>query len=180
MRSTVRKLLRSYLLDGVLLIALGAAMLIWPESSLKALCVILGALAAVMGALRLAAYFVSKDGDRSAADLLSGVLQLILGVALIAASDFFITVFQYVVAICLAYGAILLFRQVLALRAAGGPTLILALVFAVLTAILAVVIFLNPAAFAAFMTQLEGVSLIVEGVGMILVLRQFQRDVRGL
>ena len=35
MASTLKKVFRSYVVDGLLLVALGVAMLLWPDGSLK-------------------------------------------------------------------------------------------------------------------------------------------------
>lgn len=52
-------------------------------------------------------------------------MQLALGIALMVKSGFFITVFQYVTAVILAYGAILMFVQAFQLRKIKGAMFVL-------------------------------------------------------
>ena len=172
----MKKLLKSYLFDGLLLIALGIVMLVWPNTALKTVCIVAGAIVAVMGVIKIVAFFTNKSGERSAMDIVRGVVLLAVGIALMVASGFFIGVFQYVVGVILAYGAILMFVQAFMLRKEKGALMILSLVFAIITTVLAVVIFMNPTGFAAFMMQLEGISLIVEGLAMIIVLRKSLKE----
>ena len=174
MEKTGKKWFRSTLVDGLLLMALGVAMLIWPEGSLKTLCVAAGAAVAVMGLVKVIVFLAGREGERDAGALFTGLVQLALGVALIVRPDFFITVSQYVTGVLLVYGAILMYCRAVSLRKKKGPTFVLSLLFAVLTTVLAAVIFLNPSAFAGIRTQIHGVSLIVEGAAMILVLRRIE------
>ena len=169
-----RQAAKNYLTDGIILILLGIAMLIWPQTSLKVLCVLIGAVLVCMGALRTASFFSNRGNDRKAEDLISGAIMLVLGLAFIFRSTFFIGAFQFVTGILLLYGAFLMLTQAWMLRGQKGKLFTLSMVFGIATAVLAVIILLNPVAFASFITQLHGISLIVEGLSMVLVLRDIK------
>lgn len=62
MASKASKLFRSYFFDGLLLIALGIVMLVWPEGSLKTLCVIIGAIVAAMGLIKESRFSQTRTG----------------------------------------------------------------------------------------------------------------------
>ena len=172
-------LLKSYVFDGFLLIALGLVMLIWPENSLMTICIVAGIIIGVMGFVRCIAFFVDKKKDQSPTDLLMGVILLAAGVALIVKSDFFISVFQYITGVILIYGAILMFAHAYTLRREKGPLFLFSLIFAIVTTALAVVILINPLSFASFITRLHGVALIIEGLSMIGVLRKIGVEAKG-
>ncbi len=176
MASAHKSPFKSYFLDGVLLVLLGLAMLLWPGESLRVLCTGIGIALAALGLIKLIVFLAGRGGERSAGDLLVGLIQIALGAALILRADFFIGIFQIVTGVLLLYGSILMFVQAFLLRRTRGVLFVLALVFACVTAVLAVVILLNPVQFAAFITQLHGVSLIVEGAGMILVMRRVKKN----
>ncbi|MBR3383238.1 MAG: DUF308 domain-containing protein [Clostridia bacterium] len=172
MDQKVKNVLRSYVFDGVLMLALGIVLLIWPKTALNTIFYVIGAAVALMGLIKVI-FFFAQSADRAAMDLVMGVAQIGLGVALIVKVDFFIEFFNVILAILLAYGALLLFAQAVILR--RGAFFALALIFAVITMALAVIIFLDPAGFASFMTQLRGIALIVEGLAMLIVLAKVKK-----
>lgn len=169
-----KSFIRSYLFEGIILAALGIAMLVWPEWSLKVLCVVLGGVIATMGFIRFALFLINQYYKNKALDLVIGIVQMAFGLALIAASDFFISLFFIITGIVLIYGAFLMFLRAFQLRSVGGAMLIMSIVFAVLTLGLAVLIFINPIQFAEIITRIQGAALVIEGIGMIIVLKDMQ------
>ncbi|MBR2789417.1 MAG: DUF308 domain-containing protein [Eggerthellaceae bacterium] len=180
MASTLKKVFRSYVVDGLLLVALGVAILIWPDTSLKVLCIAIGVALCVMAAVKGAMFALGSEAGRRVLDLLIAIVDLALGIALIVQSDFFISLFQIVVGVILLYGSVLLFIQAIQLREIRGFFFVAAIVFGVLTAALGVVILMNPAAFASFIMQLQGVAIIFLGVGLIVVMQRIKADVEAI
>lgn len=177
MKEKITELFKSYIFDGILLMVLGLLLIVWPGGALNVLCILMGAAVAIMGILKMISFFRRSNSERLPSDLLIGVIMLVLGIALIVKADFFIEFFNVVLAIMLIYGAILMFAQAIMLKDEKGLMFILSLVFSVITLILAVIIFINPVGFASFMTQLRGISLMVEGLAMILVMRSMKSSV---
>lgn len=176
MEQKIKDYLKSYIFDGVLLILLGAAMLIWPDGALKTLFIIIGAAVGIMGLVKIIMFFANSAG-RQPSDLVLAFAELAIGIAFIVKSDFFIEFFNIVLAIMLAYGAILMLAQAIITREHKGVFFVLSLVFAAITFVLAVIIFIDPAAFASFMVQLRGIALIIEGLAMIIVLHRVSKDI---
>ena len=168
----MKELLKSYFFDGLFLIALGIIMLLWPEGSMMTLCIIIGAALMIMGLLKVIGNFSAGDASPRTSGLTLGLVQAGIGAALMVAPEFFIAVFQFIAAVLLIYGAVLMFIQAYRLRKERDVMFTLSLIFASLTTLLAIIIFINPRSFALFMTQLYGISLIVEGLAMIIVLRR--------
>ncbi|MBQ3878928.1 MAG: DUF308 domain-containing protein [Oscillospiraceae bacterium] len=177
--SALKKVFRSYVFDALILIALGVVILVWPDESLRALCICIGVVLGLVGLFKIIAFAADKSSERSPLDVLFGLFQIVLGAAFIIKSDFFIGAFQIITGVILLYGSILMFIQAIRLRAIRGPMFVLSLIFAVLTLLLAVVILVNPIEFAAFMTQLHGISLIIEGAAMLIVLHRVKTDVKA-
>lgn len=167
-KSSIR---RSYFIDGLLLIALGLFMLIYPGDSLKIVCTVIGAVIAVMGVIKVITFF-TNGADKPWIDLGVAIVQVAVGVLLITRSNTFISAFNIIVGIVLLYGAITMLVGAIRIAKATGITFVLSIVFAVITGILAVIILANPAGFASFIEQLRGIALIIEGVEMLLVLRK--------
>lgn len=171
-----RNFLRSYIFDGIILALLGIAMLVWPDNALKVLCVVVGGLVAVMGFIKFAFFLANNKAVRKTSDLIIGIIQIALGIALIIASDFFISLFFVVAGIILVYGALLMFIRAFQLLKVKGWLFALSLIFAVVTLAFAVIIFINPIQFAEFVTRIQGAALIIEGIGMIIVLKNVKVD----
>ena len=165
---------RNYIFDGILLVLLGLAMLIWPDKALKVLCYFTGGLIAVMGLIRLAIFMFNEKNNRKVFDLAVGIFQLALGFSLILAVDFFVSLFFVVTGLILAYGAFLMFYRAFQLRKDGGSMFVLSLVFAIITLIFTVIVIINPPAFADFATHIQGAALIIEGLGMTIVLKNYK------
>lgn len=170
----LKKIIKSYLFDGLILVALGVTMLIWPSGSLKILCIVIGGLLGIVGLVMALSYIINKRDDAHSFSLLSGIVQIALGISMIVKPDFYINVFQILTAIIMLYGCILMFIHAYKLKSEKGAIYILSIVFAFLTLLLAIIMLINPSAFASFIVQLQGVSLIIEGLSMIIVLHDMR------
>lgn len=167
----VSSIIKNYLIDAVLLIAIGLVMLLWPQEALKTVFTQIGIAFIVMGAVKGIAFFASKDKEsRSILDLLVGIVQIAIGVLFIEKSDFLVEFFPTVAAIILAYGAIIMIVRSLKLRNDNKNAFILSLVLGIVTLVLAAVIFVHPVGLVNVMTQATGVSMIIEGISLLIVL----------
>ena len=165
------KVMRSFVFDGLLLIALGIVILIWPNKSLNVLCDIIGAGVIAMGFIRCIICLINKYDFHKLAHLLLGIVQIVIGVMLITKSNLFIKGFSVVTGIILAYGALAMLVSAFHLRKLSGTMFFSALAFALIVLILAIVIIINPVSFAGFITRLQGISVIAEGICMMIVFR---------
>ncbi len=165
-----RNFFLSFIFDGIILIALGIAILVWPESLLKILCIIAGAVIAVMGLIKLIIFIVNKDDKRKVLNLIVGIIQIAFGIVMIIESEFLAGLFFIIAGIILMYGSLLMFIRAFQFRKEKGALFVLSIIFAILTLALAIIIFINPQQFAGFIARLQGASLIIEGLGMIIVL----------
>ena len=106
--------------------------------------------------------------------MILALVQLAAGIILILQADFFVEIFFVVTGLLLAYGAILMFVRLIQLRRVKGPMFYFSLVFGIINLIFAVLILINPEQFASFSTRLQGAALVIEGIGMIIVLRNLK------
>jgi len=166
----LKKILTSYIFDGIVLILIGIAVIIWSELALDILFRVIGAVFAVLGIVKLIMFFVNKNNDRKATDLLTALLQIVLGAALLIKPDFFVKYLFIIIGVIMVYGSILMLIRAVKLRREKGAMFVLSLVFGILTLVLGAVIIWNPAAFANFIMILYGISLIIEGLAMLIVL----------
>ena len=172
--------LKSYLFDGILLILLGLVLLIFPDTSLSTFCMVAGVVLAIMGLVKIIFFAANLGGVRRGVDIPIGLAQIALGVALIVKPGFFISLFQIVVGVILVYGSLLMVTRAFRLREVRGPLFTLSIVFGVLTLVLGVVILVNPAQTAAFIVQLMGAALVVEGLSLVIVMHSAKKNVKAV
>jgi uncharacterized membrane protein HdeD (DUF308 family) len=176
MSQKTKKLFSSYIFDGFLLVALGVVMLIW-TGTYDMLCYIIGGIAALLGVLKVVSYIVNKSGERKALNLLLGVILFAFGLALIIRPSFFETMFQVITGVILVYGAIIMFIHAIKLRKEKGAMFVMSLVFACLTTIFAVLVFIDPFdPESKARVVVHAVALIIEGLAMIAVLHNIKPD----
>ena len=167
----VSSALKNYIIDAILLIILGLVMVIWPEAALKTLFTWMGICFLVMGAVKAAVFFLKKDKEeRSVPRLIVGIIQIIIGIFFIVKSDFLIAFFPTVEAIILAYGAIVMLIRAVKLRNENKNVFTLSLVLGIVALVLAIIVFFHPVLIADIMVQAAGVSMIIEGVSLLIVL----------
>ena len=172
MADKVKKMLKSYWFDGLLLILLGIWLLLWPNAAPKIICIVTGIVLAVLGVIKTAGFFSNKDKERKNTDLLIGLIELCFGIAILVRIDFFIDFFQIITAILMIYGCILMLVQGYDMREEKNARFKASIVFAVVTLVLAVMMLINPAALVKVISQITGVALIVVGLAIIFVLRK--------
>lgn len=165
---------KNFLFDGIIFALLGIAMLVWPNDALKVLCIVCGGCLVLMGVIRLIIFFTTEREIRKISDIVISVLQLAAGAVLIFAADFFVSVFFVVCGLILAYGAFLLFFRAIQLRRIKGVMYYLALVFGFVSLAFAVIVILNLSQFAEAATRIQGAALTLNGIGMIIVLRNMR------
>ena len=174
MPNGLKVLFKNYVLDGVLLTLLGVVLLIWPDDALKTICIIIGVSIGVLGLLRSISYYSEAKEERNIKDLITAILLFAICISFIVFSEHIVVAFQYLIGVVLLYGAILFFIRAYSVRSQSALIMKLSLIFAVITTIFAIIIFINPEAFASFIMQIYGISLIVEGIAMLISLHKFK------
>ena len=162
-------ILRNYIVDAVALIVLGLVLAIWPEYTLETIFKWIGIGLIALGAIKAIGFFARKV-NRSVIGLLVGLVQIAVGIFFVVRPDFLVAFFPTVAAILLGYGAILMIVRALNLRDASREMFTLPLVLGIICLIFAVVIFVHPVLLANVMVQAAGVSMIVEGVSLLIAL----------
>ena len=165
----MKTLFRNYLADAVLLILIGLFLFIRPYGTLAFVCRLMGIVLLVMGAVKGAAYY-RYEADRSLTSFLIGVLQCLVGIALIIRPAYFISLFPLVAGLVIAYGAVVSIAKLVELRKYGLELYPPEMMMAVVTLILAVIVILHPAMISVSITQIIGVGMILEGLTLVLTL----------
>ena len=161
--------LKNYIVDALALIALGLVLLIWPKGALETIFKWIGTGLIVLGAIKAVSFFVKKE-NRSGFGLLVGLVQIAVGIFFVARPGFLVAFFPTVAAILLGYGAIVMIVRALKLKDGNKNAFTLSLVLGIVCLVLAAVIFVHPVLLANVMVQAAGVSMIIEGVSLLIAL----------
>ncbi|MBO4453313.1 MAG: DUF308 domain-containing protein [Clostridia bacterium] len=173
-KEKVKNFFRSYIIDGLILVVLGVLMLLW-ENTLQYVCIAIGVVLSVnvlITLIKIGIGFMKNNEDRVAGDILTAVFELAVGIALLVKGELFVQSFYLIVGALLAFGAVLMLIHAFITRKERNQLFIITLIFAVITAALAVIVFINPtdAWNVEVVKKIQGVSLIVEGLAMLVVL----------
>ena len=169
MSDKIKDILSSHYFEGVLLIAFGAIMLLFPSSAFTVISIIGGLILCILGAL-LSFDFVFRHSDQHPLLLFAGLLCLAIGLELIIHTDQFSEPMHVVLSITLIYSAILLFMQAYALRRSRDRLFLITIGFAVAAIIFAILMLINDENSRAFL-RIKGISMIIEGVASLFVIK---------
>ena len=173
MRSLLKIAKTGYLLLSALLILAGVGLAFFSDTFYPILAVLLGILFLVFGAVKLAGFF-SKDPYQLVfeSDLVFGILYLALGLLLLLRPAHTMAFFGIVFGLTRV-------RIALDARPFGIRAWWLILVSAIATAILGVVLLFHPGEGTQVLTQLLGISLMVDGVMNISTILAAVRVIRA-
>lgn len=166
MRSTVPMRIAKigYMAISGLLCAMGVLLIVFPELSVRTICVAFGIMMLVFGSIKLVGYF-SKDLFRLAFenDLASGILMLALGGSLLLHTDNTLTFFCTVLGILVLTDSLFKIQIAMEARPFGIKKWWLVFVIAIVTGVFGFVLVFRPIESLKIMTELLGISLIWEG-----------------
>ena len=169
MLERIKDAFRNHWLEGILLLLAGLFMLLWPQASLKILCVVLGIILIVIGVINLLSLFSQKYAEKKESTLALSIGAIVLGILIIVLSRFFVSVFLIIAGLILLFGCIMLFRRAYQLRDIKGKDFAISLILGIIILILGIVMIINPVGTASFVIQLIGVALILFGLGTMFI-----------
>ena len=155
----------SYIIISTLLCVFGVVMMAVPELSVTVVGTVLGIAMIVFGIVKLAGFF-SKDPYQLVfeSDLVFGILYLIFGLLLLLRTERMMALFGLFFGLMLLADGLTRVRIALDARPFGIRAWWLILISAISTAILGLVLLFHPGEGTRVLTQLLGVTLIVDGI----------------
>lgn len=163
----MQTIIKNKLLSSLILLALGVLLIIAPLTALTTYVRIIGAVLLCGAAVRLVAHFATKKEDRAPISLLIGVVAAVFALILLIFAGKVVNVLHIIFGILLILNSLL--DLVIGVRLPAGK--IAAVILALLGVLLGIVIVINPAAFASFITRIIGGVLIYDAiVGLVTAL----------
>jgi uncharacterized membrane protein HdeD (DUF308 family) len=145
-------------------IALGAVLLIWPETVLNAVCYVVGGLVMLSGVVQVVRFFAARERLLFAPMTLTlGLVCLGLGLFLILRSDIVQTVLPIVFGLFVIFDSVVRIQSALELKKCEYGNWWTGLLLALLSVVLGLVMIFNPFASIQTLVMAVGVILIIEG-----------------
>ena len=165
MRSLLKVAKTGYLVISALLILAGVGLAFFSDTFYPILGVLLGVLFLVFGIVKLTGFF-SKDPYQLVfeSDLVFGILYLIFGLLLLLRTERMMALFGLFFGLMLLADGLTRVRIALDARPFGIRAWWLILISAIATAILGLVLLFHPGEGTRVLTQLLGITLIVDGI----------------
>lgn len=173
MSNFFKKISWQTLIPSVVFVLLGLVLAIWPQSSVKAVCILSALFMAAVGLVCLYCYFHNRE------DMFSGRINLICSILMIAIalwigtrSNYFLSLIPILASVTVMIHGLVNLRQALLLHQARENKWWLTLIIAFLAIILGFVMFLNPFETHASTMAFIGIVLIAVGISDVFVLTQ--------
>ncbi len=155
---------------SALVVAMGLCLMIWPDVSVKVICLTLGIVAVLCGVIKLAGYF-SNDLYRLAFqfDLALGVLTIVLGALLLAYPQGIIGVLPVLAGVFVLIESVLRLQTSIDARHFGMRRWWLILAVSAGGAALGILMLLHPFESGRVLVRMMGLTLAVDGAESLLM-----------
>lgn len=165
MKKFAKDVLTDFALMSVLFILLGVLFLVFPETSGKMVCYILAGVLCILGVVRIVSYFLAEVASESyRPDFTVGIVLLGFGIFIFAKPQVILSILPIAVGISVLLDSLLKLQSAIDMLRMKSSGWWIMLVLTVITAVLGVIMLVDPFATAAVFLQFIGISLIVTGL----------------
>ena len=142
---------------------MGIVLIAFPKGSIQVICAVLGAVLLVSGIANLVSYLSNRTVSLFQFGLLTGIVFVGIGLWLLINPAFFLSFFQIVLGIVILVHGIADVQEAFTLKKFEYENWWVALVIGIVTAMLGLLIIVNPFGTTLVMTVLFGVALVLDG-----------------
>lgn len=161
MKSIIQDMKQNYFVNAVIMVILGLVLVIWPDILGVMLCYLLGGALIVMGVIQLISFLQGERlGFYSKFSMLMGIVLVLLGIWICTQPHVVLSIIPVVVGIIVLIHGLMDIQYTLDIRRTGNTKWWIALIAAILTLIVGLLLVFNP--FTAY-----EISMILLGVAML-------------
>lgn len=176
MKDFMQELKLNFILTALFCIVCGVVLFVWPDVSARIVCMVLGAILVLMGAVYLVSFFSSPAGSfMKQIYLLLTICFVAIGVWILLKPEFVIRLIPVIVGIIIILHGIYDLQQAVYLCRAKYSFWWLALLFAVLTVAFGGVLIWNPFEAMNIAVKFIGVFLVFDGVSDLWIFSRARR-----
>lgn len=180
MKSIIQDMKQNYFVNAVIMVVIGLVLIIWPQILGVVLCYLLGGALIVMGIIQLVGFLRGERiGFYYKFSLLMGIVLILLGIWICTQPHIVLSIIPVVVGIIVILHGLMDIQYTLDIKKTGNTKWWIALLFAILTLVVGLLLVFNPFTAYEISMILLGVAMLYDG-GSDLVLLIFsylaQRD----
>lgn len=177
----LKKLKTNVVISAALCILLGIVLVVWPDLSMQIVCTAIGAVLLIGGGVRLAAYFMTKDGSVYAQmNLIMGIILAVVGVWILLQPDKVLAIIPIIVGIVIALHGVNNLQQAVSLCKEKYDKWWVALILGLLTVGFGVLLICKPFAALDTAVMMIGIFLIYDGVSDIWIVSRVYHTAKML
>lgn len=181
MEKILKKFKTNVVFSSLLCVLLGVVLVLWPGLSIQIVCMAVGAVLIVSGAIRIIGYFTVKDGSiYSQMNLIFGIIFAVVGVWIVMKPDKVLAIIPIIVGIVISLHGLHNLQQAIELCKDKYDKWWIALLLGVLTVGFGVLLICRPFAAIETMVMLIGVFLIYDGLSNIWIVSRIYKNARML
>lgn len=180
MTNFLKRVKANALFSAGLYVLLGLVLLVWPEWSTEALCMVLGLVLVLCGLSDVFKFLRNRDGTLYAAmHLLTGVVLSAVGIWLMVRPTLVAVIIPRIIGVLICFHGLGNLGDTLQLRRGHSPCWKTAALLGAVTLVLGIILVLSP--FQAFTTAVRiiGVVLLYDGISNIWITLQVSRVIKA-
>lgn len=179
MEGMLKKIKSNMILSSGLCTALGVVLVLWPGLSIQLVCKAVGVVLIVCGLLRLISFFIEHDGSMyTQSNLVLGIVFAVVGIWIVANPGRVLSLIPIIVGILIVIHGISKLQQAITLCKSKYSRWWLALLLAVLTLGLGLLLILKPFAAIDTVVMLIGLFLIYDGISNIWIVSRVAKTAK--
>ncbi|MCM1134146.1 MAG: DUF308 domain-containing protein [Clostridium sp.] len=171
MSEFLKGLKANYTISAALCALLGVVLLIWPGTTMRLVCMLLGGMLLLYGLLQVLLYLLNRERTiLSQGMMIFGIVLAVIGVWILMRPEMMIMAVPVIVGVLIVIHGIHNVVQAISLQRDGYDKWWLALLFGILTVVFGGILVYNPFQVAETVVRMIGVFLIYDGVSDIWIL----------
>lgn len=152
-------------ISAIVLCALGIVLVIWPGTSIRVVCMVIGAVIAIFGGVNVINALKTRQAGLLSGFFASiGLILLILGIWLLIIPETIVSLFPIFIGIMLLIHGVIDFSETIELKNLGYERWFIPLAMSILLILLAIVILINPFGTVETIVRVIGIVLIYDGL----------------
>lgn len=173
MKSIIQDMKQNYFINAVIMVALGLVLVIWPDVLGVMLCYLLGGALILMGVIQLIGFLRGERlGFYSKFNMIMGIVLVLLGLWICTQPHIVLSIIPVVVGIIVLIHGLMDIQYTLDIKKTGNTKWWIALIAAILTLIVGLLLVFNPFTAYEITMILLGIAMLYDG-GSDLVLLIF-------
>lgn len=181
MEKILRKIKANVVVSSLLCVVLGLVLVIWPGMSMQIVCAAIGVVLILTGIMKIAEYFIVKDGSLYVqTNLIFGIVLTVVGVWIVVQPDKVLAIIPIIVGIVIVLHGIHKLQQAVTLCKSHYDKWWVALILGLLTVGLGVLLICRPFEALDTIVMLIGFFLIYDGLSNIWIISRVYKTAKML